>query len=174
MANIQNGLPDQSAEYTFTEFLRVLYSWNIFTFFDVPITDGAVDKMEFKQAISEGQLPGGMSDAMIEQLYEASDPGNPKAALNYPSFVILTMFYGLFVKHGNGKPFVDKDQFCALISEKILYNDVMINIDKSHTEIDHKFWEEAAPKFLPTGYDEHDFLYNKFLQISTKTKPKSK
>merc|ERR1712096_169022 len=113
------GVKPTSNILTYPQFLNICWAYNIFLVFDVPLTDGSINKRELQRGIELGMLPAKMNSKMIEDIFFALDPKNPPAtSLAFSTFVILTMLHDKYTESLKDDVGLNFPKFCNFLSDK--------------------------------------------------------
>lgn len=161
VAKSQNGVKRSVTTLTYPQFVNICWAYNVFIAFDIPVADGRLTRKEMLRGFNDGILPSKMNQNMISNLFNALDPNHdPGNSINFPTFVVLTLFWDKYAKLAKEAIGLQFPSFCKLISDKILKYDIIDLVDSCITGFKDEDLEKAStsPDIDTSTLTEKDYI----------------
>jgi len=141
------GVKPAKETISYPEFLRIFWTLNVYSAFDQPIPDGQVLKKEFKGAIVNGVLPTNVKMQMINDIFLGLNPDikpEDKTGIRFGTYAILSTWYDKFMRTSKYKDMITFSQFCELLDEKLIKNDLTALVDKCITKFSEDLLKSSS------------------------------
>jgi len=170
------GVKPAKETLSYPQFLRIFWTLNVYTNFDQPIPDGRVTRKEFKKAIVSGVLPTKVNFKFVEDVFLGLNPtAEPEdtTGIRFGTYAILSTWYDKFMRVSSYNDHISFSQFCELLDEKIIKNDLTALVDKCLTNYSEDLLKASSSSpDLNNMLNEKDYIM--FLERYTKKSRYSK